>query len=114
MALPAAAFLGWAIQGGQLYFGTAGVRQDLLLAVTGLITVLPLVWFNVAARSLPLSTIGFFQYIAPSMTFLLSVFLWNEPFTQGHAVAFGCIWFALALVSAETWKRSRNRLARAR
>jgi len=114
MALPAVAFLGWAIQGGQLYFGTAGVRQDLLLAVTGLITVLPLVWFNVAARSLPLSTIGFFQYIAPSMTFLLSVFLWNEPFTQGHAVAFGCIWFALALVSAETWKRSRNRLARAR
>jgi chloramphenicol-sensitive protein RarD len=111
MALPAVAFLGWLIQSDQLYFGTAGVRQDLLLAISGLITVLPLVWFNVAARSLPLSTVGFFQYIAPSMTFLLSVFLWDEPFTRGHAVAFGCIWFALALVSAETWKRSRNRLA---
>jgi chloramphenicol-sensitive protein RarD len=111
MALPAVAFLGWLIQSDQLYFGTAGVRQDLLLAISGLITVLPLVWFNVAARSLPLSTVGFFQYIAPSMTFLLSVFLWDEPFTRGHAVAFGCIWFALALVSGETWKRSRNRLA---
>jgi len=111
LALPTTAFLAWMVGSGQLYFGTAGLQQNVLLAAAGLITVLPLIWFNVAARSLPLSTIGFFQYIAPSMTFLLSVFVWDEPFTQGHAVAFGCIWFALALVSVETWKRSRNRLA---
>jgi chloramphenicol-sensitive protein RarD len=76
--------------------------------------VLPLIWFNVAARSLTLTTLGFFQYIAPSMTFLLSVFVYGEAFTQGHAVAFGCIWFALAMISAETWQRSRRTLARAR
>ena len=81
---------------------------DLLLVLAGLVTVLPLVWFNVAARNLRLSTVGFFQYIAPSMTFLLSVFLYDEPFTQGHAVAFACIWFALALVSLETVLRSRR------
>jgi chloramphenicol-sensitive protein RarD len=107
MALPALAFMLWATSGGSLYFGTAGLPQDILLALAGLITVLPLVWFNVAARKLPLTTIGFFQYIAPTMTFLLSVFVYHEPFTQGHAVAFGCIWFALALVSAESWRKSR-------
>lgn len=107
MALPAVAFMVWVTRDGSLYFGTAGLQQDVLLALAGLITVLPLVWFNVAARKLPLTTIGFFQYIAPTMTFLLSVFIYDEPFTQGHAVAFGCIWFALAMVSVESWRKSR-------
>ena len=105
MALPALAYFAWASAAGTVYFGTAGWRQDSLLALAGLITVLPLVWFNVAARHLPLSTVGFFQYIAPTMTFLLSVFLFGEAFTQGYAVAFACIWCALALVTLETWKR---------
>jgi chloramphenicol-sensitive protein RarD len=115
LSLPAVAFLAWSAERGRLYFGsTAGVSQDLLLALAGLVTVLPLIWFNIAARSLTLTTLGFFQYIAPSMTFLLSVFVYGEAFTQGHAVAFGCIWFALAMISAETWQRSRRTLARAR
>jgi chloramphenicol-sensitive protein RarD len=108
MALPALAYIAWAARGGSLYFGSAGLQQDGLLALAGLITVLPLVWFNVAARKLPLSTVGFFQYIAPTMTFLLSVYVYDEPFTRGHAVAFGCIWFALAMVSIETWQKSRT------
>jgi chloramphenicol-sensitive protein RarD len=107
LALPALVFVAWSAQHGSLYFGTAGTGQDILLGLAGLVTVLPLVWFNVAARSLRLTTLGFFQYIAPSMTFLLSVFVYGEPFTRGHAVAFGCIWFALAMISAESWKRSR-------
>lgn len=108
MALPAVAYFAWAFDAGAVYFGTSGWHQDVLLAAAGVITVLPLVWFNVAARHLPLSTVGFFQYIAPTMTFLLSVFVFGEPFTQGYAVAFACIWFALALVTLETWKRSRS------
>ena len=108
MALPALAYVAWAAHKGSLSFGRQGVDIDLLLVLAGLVTVLPLVWFNVAARNLRLSTVGFFQYIAPSMTFLLSVFLFNEPFTQGHAVAFTCIWFALAMVSVETVLRSRR------
>jgi chloramphenicol-sensitive protein RarD len=107
LAVPALAFVAWSARHGSLYFGTAGAGQDLLLGLAGLVTVLPLVWFNVAARSLRLTTLGFFQYIAPSMTFLLSVFIYGEAFTRGHAVAFGCIWFALAMISAESWKRSR-------
>ena len=108
LALPAVIFMSWSWQGGSLAFGGQGFRVDLLLVLAGPVTVLPLIWFNVAARNLRLSTVGFFQYIAPSMTFLLSVFLYDEAFTQGHAVAFACIWFALAMVSAETLLRSRR------
>jgi len=108
LALPAMGFMLWSWQGGLLAFGGQGVDIDLLLVLAGPVTVLPLIWFNVAARNLRLSTVGFFQYIAPSMTFLLSVFLYDEPFTRGHAVAFICIWFALAMVSAETLMRTRR------
>lgn len=104
----AIAFVAWSSLEGTLSFGSGNPGTDILLALAGLVTVLPLIWFNVAARSLRLSTLGFFQYIAPSMTFLLSVFVYNEPFTQGHAVAFGCIWLALAMVSAESVSRSRQ------
>ena len=107
LSAPALVFIAWSARNGSLYFGTAGASQDLLLALAGLVTLLPLIWFNVAARSLRLTTLGFFQYIAPSMTFLLSVFIYGETFTLGHAVAFGCIWFALAMISAESWKKSR-------
>lgn len=108
MAVPALAWVAWAAGSGQLAFAHQSASIDLLLILAGLVTVLPLVWFNVAARNLRLSTVGFFQYIAPSMTFLLSVFLYDEPFTQGHAVAFACIWFALAMVSVETVLRVRR------
>jgi chloramphenicol-sensitive protein RarD len=84
------------------------LKVDLLLMLAGPVTVLPLVWFNVACRALRLSTMGFFQYIAPSLTFLLSVFVYDETFTRGHAVAFSCIWFALFMVSVETVIRSRR------
>jgi chloramphenicol-sensitive protein RarD len=108
LALPALAYVLWLVNQGSLGFGAGETHIDALLILAGLVTVLPLIWFNVAARNLTLSTVGFFQYIAPSMTFLLSVFLYGEPFTRGHAVAFACIWFALAMVSFETIVRSRR------
>ncbi|HLF31811.1 MAG TPA: EamA family transporter RarD [Xanthomonadales bacterium] len=108
LAAPAWVYLLWAMQHGGIAFGHVSGRMDLLLALAGLVTVLPLVWFNTAARSMPLSTLGFFQYTSPTITFLLAVFLYDEPFTQGHAVAFICIWLALALVSAESLLRARR------
>jgi len=109
LALPAVTFIAWSGQQGTLHFVSGGLKLDLLLILAGPVTVLPLVWFNVAARALRLSTVGFFQYIAPSLTFLLSVFIYGETFTRGHAVAFSCIWFALFMVSVETLARSRRR-----
>lgn len=108
LALPALLFVAWSVQRGTLEFASGSLPIDVLLVLAGLVTVLPLVWFNVAARNLRLSTVGFFQYIAPSLTFLLSVFVYGEVFTLGHAVAFCCIWFALAMVSAETFLRRRR------
>jgi len=108
LALPALLFMAWSMQRGTLDFASGDLQIDVLLVLAGLVTILPLVWFNVAARSLRLSTLGFFQYIAPSLTFLMSVFIYGEAFTRGHAVAFACIWFALAMVSMESLARSRR------
>jgi len=108
LAPPALLYVAWSLQRGSLDFGSGDLQIDTLLVLAGLVTILPLIWFNVAAKNLPLSTVGFFQYIAPSLTFLLSVFVYGEVFTRGHAVAFGCIWFALAMVSTESVIRVRK------
>jgi chloramphenicol-sensitive protein RarD len=71
----------------------------LLFIGAGVITSLPLLWFNNAAQRLRLSTLGFFQYIAPSLQLGLGVLTYHEPFTQAHLVTFGLIWAALALYS---------------
>lgn len=110
LVVPAILFMAWGMQNGTLAFASGSTRIDLLLLLSGLVTILPLIWFNVAARSLSLTTLGFFQYLAPSISFSIAVFLYQEPFTQGHAVAFGCIWFALFMVSAESLaRRHRSR-----
>lgn len=83
---------------------------SLILISSGLVTGLPLVWFGHAARHLRLTTIGFLQYLAPSGTFFLGVFLYHEPFTRAHLITFGLIWIALAIFTAETirlWRAAR-------
>lgn len=111
----ALAWLAWRAPSGELVFGTLDIDHDLLLVGTGLVTVIPLVLFATAARGLPLITIGIMQYLAPSISFCLAVFLYREPFTPDHAVAFAAIWSALALYTAAGWQRLRHerRLARA-
>jgi chloramphenicol-sensitive protein RarD len=76
-------------------FGTGTAAQRLLFILAGPVTVLPLLWFTLAARRLRYTTIGILQYLAPSGQFLLAVFLYHEPFTREHLVAFSCIWVAL-------------------
>lgn len=71
----------------------------LLLIGAGVVTSFPLLWFNHAAKRLRFSTLGFFQYIAPSLQLLLGVFLYHESFSHTHAVTFGCIWVALLIYS---------------
>jgi chloramphenicol-sensitive protein RarD len=101
LLLPAVAYMGWRASNGHMNFLHGSAGTDVLLLLAGLVTILPLIWFNMAAQRLSLSVVGFFQYIAPTITFLLAVFVWDEVFTQGHAVAFICIWTALLLVSVE-------------
>lgn len=82
--------------------GVIATRGPLLLCVlSGPITALPLAWFASAARRLPLSRLGFFQYIAPSLQFLLAVTFLGESLDPKKLVAFAVIWAALALVAAD-------------
>jgi chloramphenicol-sensitive protein RarD len=110
---PAAlAYLGFATEpmGGALL--TAGPLAQTLLALAGPVTALPLLWFASAARRLRLSTLGLFQYLAPTLALLLAVFLYGEPFTRAHGIAFVLIWSALALYSADALQASRSILSR--
>jgi chloramphenicol-sensitive protein RarD len=79
-----------------------------LLALGGAVTVIPLVCFAAAALRLPLTVLGFFQYLAPSLTLLLAVFVYGEPFRMNQVVTFGCIWGALVIFSAEGLYHQRS------
>ena len=93
---------------GRLVFDAARVGEAMLLVGTGLITLVPLVLFAAGVRRLNLSTIGLMQYLAPSMTFILAVFLFDETFTVDHAVTFALIWTGLALFTAASWRSYRS------
>ena len=83
-------------QGGNVY-QVCDTQTLLLLAGAGVVTATPLLLFTACARKLPLKLVGFLQYIAPSITLLLGVFVYGEPFTSTIATAFGCIWLGLVL-----------------
>ena len=78
---------------------------DINLVIAGPLTAIPLLLFAAGARLVRLSTIGFLQYLAPSIALLIAVFLYNEPFTAAHAVTFALIWGALALITWEALRR---------
>ncbi len=74
-----------------------------LLILGGPLTALPLACFSAGARRIRLSTLGFLQYLSPSITLLLAVFLFGEKFTRLDTITFACVWAALALIAAEGW-----------
>jgi chloramphenicol-sensitive protein RarD len=100
--VPALAWLAWLDHRGTGHFGHASTSTEVLLALTGVVTALPLVFFGSAVRRLTLTTLGLMQYIAPTIQFLLGVFLYKEPFTRARAVGFVVIWAGLIVDSAES------------
>lgn len=84
------------------------LRLDLLLPLSGVVTAIPLLLFVGAARRLQLATIGFLQYITPSLHFMLAVGMYNEPFSRGHLVSFLFIWAGLAIYSSDALWKSRT------
>ncbi len=80
---------------------------DVYLILAGPVTAVPLLLFAAGARLIRLSTMGFLQYLAPSISLVIAVFLYGEPFTHAHAITFALIWSALALVSWEAFRRER-------
>ncbi len=111
--LPALGYLLWAEYSGNGAFGHVSLRMNALLVIAGLITALPLILFAIGARSVPLSTIGILQYLAPTLQLCVGVFLFDEPFSHAQAIGFGCIWFALGIYAIDgLWRARQRQLAR--
>jgi chloramphenicol-sensitive protein RarD len=113
--LPAAvAALVWWDHDGRLALGHVDQATDLLLMSSGAITVVPLLCFGLAARRLRLSTLGFLQYISPSLQFLQAALFFDEPFPRARQVSFGLIWAALAVYSVDSLRAFREKGAHAK
>ncbi|MBF2025419.1 MAG: EamA family transporter RarD [Oscillatoriales cyanobacterium C42_A2020_001] len=108
LMLPMALLLiGYKITTGTGHF-TFNSWLPLLFISAGVVTSFPLLWFNNAAKRLRLSTLGFFQYLAPSLQLLIGVFLYHEVFSSTHAITFGCIWLALLTYSVTSLTKANS------
>jgi chloramphenicol-sensitive protein RarD len=108
LAPAAALYLLLLAQAGRNAVPAEAAHVNWLVAASGAFTAAPLLCFHGAAKRLRLVTVGFFQYLAPSLTLLLAVALYAEPFGRAQAVAFGCVWAALGVFS---WDALRARAA---
>jgi chloramphenicol-sensitive protein RarD len=96
----------WVQSQGTSGFGVS-LATDLLLTLAGAATAIPLLLFTAAAKRLPYSTLGFLQYIAPSLQFLLAVLVFGERLTTAHIICFGAIWTALVIFASEGVRTGR-------
>lgn len=90
---------------GSLAFGRQGLAIDMLLVAAGAVTSLPLVLFTYGAQRLRLTTMGFLQYLAPTLMFLLGVLVYGEPLDAGRLGTFMLIWGGLLIY---TWDVARQ------
>lgn len=111
LAPAAFALLLWGLwQGSGGFPSPSGLTNALLIGI-GPVTAIPLLLFAAGARRITLSTLGILQYLAPSIQFVLGLWLFHEPFSAARMVGFCLIWLALAIYSAEGWWRSGSRPA---
>jgi chloramphenicol-sensitive protein RarD len=103
-----AGYLAWLLASGRSVMLDASLGDHALVAASGLVTATPLIWFVCGARRLPLTTLGMFQYVAPSLSLMLAVWLYHEPFTRVQLVTFLCVWVALSLYSIDVFARVRS------
>ena len=96
-------FAGFYLVRAQLFYGGAlgrvGLGETFMLVFAGVVTAVPLLCFAAATNRIQLSALGFIQYISPTITLLLGVFVYHEAFTAVHAVTFAMIWTALIIFS---------------
>lgn len=107
--LPAASVLFYLESTGVAHFGSDSTLVNGLLIFTGLATTLPLLLFAYGAQRVLLSTIGILQYIAPTLQFLLGVFLYHEGFSTSRLIGFGCVWIALIVYTLDGLMLRRQR-----
>lgn len=107
--VPAAlGYLIYLVNTGQNGFLAGPARIDMLLVGAGVVTAMPLICFAYGARRLQLTTLGVLQFVAPSIAFILGVFVFNEPFSTTHLITFACIWTGLAIYTADSIRTIRR------
>jgi chloramphenicol-sensitive protein RarD len=84
--------------------GNVTVGQTILLICAGAVTAVPLLLFAKGAKRIPLATLGFTQYISPTISLIMGIFLFHEKFTIVHLISFGFIWFSLLIYSISQTK----------
>ncbi len=89
-------------------FGTQGAGHAVLIALSGIITAVPLLMFGAAATRVPLSTLGVLHYLAPTIQFLLGITLFDEPLPLVKLLGFMLVWFALALFTTDLVRSARR------
>ncbi len=104
----AAAYLAYLAVAGRSSFDTGDPRMCLLLAASGVVTAIPLLLFAAAARRLRFATLGFLQYLAPTIQFLLAVFAFGEAMTPLKWTAMSLIWTAVAIYSIDSLRLYRQ------
>jgi chloramphenicol-sensitive protein RarD len=104
LVIPSVAAIAWLEGSGRGHFLGTDAKTTVLMSMTGVISAVPLWWFANAARRLKLVSIGFLQYLAPSLHFLLAVFAFGESFTPAHGWTFGCIWAGVAVFAIDAWR----------
>ncbi|WP_242221839.1 EamA family transporter RarD [Shinella zoogloeoides] len=109
LSVPAIGYVIWLESTGQGHFGDTGTADVLWLLSCGIITAIPLMIYANGAKLLRLSTIGIMQYIAPTMIFVIAVFIFGEPFGTAKLVAFAFIWVALVIYSGSMLSTARAR-----
>jgi chloramphenicol-sensitive protein RarD len=100
-------WLAWLGSHHDTVFWLDGAGISFILTLSGPITVVPLLFFAVAARRLSLTTVGMMQFIAPTLQFLFAVH-YGEALTVAHLVCFACIWTAVGLFSWDAWRQSSS------
>jgi len=105
--LPALAYLGVVQADNTAAFLHAGITSDLLMIGAGLVTTIPLLMFASAAKQIPLTMIGVLQYIAPTIQFLIGVFIYKETFDQSRLIGFSIVWLALVIFWVENYLANR-------
>ena len=109
LLLPALGYLVWLELNADATFGHAGLGNALLLAAAGVVTSIPLLLFAAAARRVTLVTLGLLQYLAPTLQFLIGVFVLGEAMPGVRWIGFGLVWLALALFTADQLSAHRLR-----
>ncbi len=108
--IPAVLFLLLLDRSGAGSFGRAGTATTLLLFSVGAVTATPLLLFARGVRRITLTSVGILQYIAPTLQFLIGIYVFREPFPQSKMIGFVIVWIALVIYSAEGITAARKKL----